>query len=570
MVRRWAAAIGGPYAITLWSWIATFPLALIVGVSGGVILRKPMGMWLLAVIAVQVVLIVPLVLARMALLPARPRRARPVTALVVFSCVGALRALLLAGVAVATGDALNVRFVLGWMVAGAVYGVAALSAVAIVISGVRQHRAAMQRLADGEASLVALRTIDSTRLHELEQVFVSEVENSVTAALNDIRGGRLQTKKDVSHALRAVAEEIVRPLSHRLVDSEDWDAAVLTPPSTALPRRERARLLTAQIRPASPVLLVIVIELLALPFLLERIGPFFAVMNVLIGGGTLLMVSWLVTRLWPSGDMTGVRLGVLVLAYAGAGAAASGVVERVDSLLGLGAPFFWTTIVFVPATALAISLVAALERRREYVERDMSDLISREALETARVRTSLASLRQRLAKVLHSAVQGEFISSALTLAAQGDHSQRAVDEELDRLVESVRDRVRLGDTPTRSARERVNGLVDVWAEVLGANLDADDEVWAVLDEDTRLQDRVVDILSEGLTNAVRHGSGSGVSVGVRWDNPCVLVTIASPGALAGNSSPGLGSRVLTESADTWSLVEADGRVLLAARCSPGE
>lgn len=569
MVQRWAAAIGGPYAITVWSWLVTFPFALVVGVSGGILLGKPMGLWLLAVVAVQLVLIVPLGLARLLLLPPRPRRARPVTALGVFAFVGASRALLLASVAMFMGDALSARFIVGWLVAGAVYGIFALSAVAIVISGMRQHRDAMQRLAEVETSLSTIRDIDSTRRHELEQVFVTEVEGSVATALAGIRGAGLQTKQEVSQALRTIAAEIVRPLSHRLVDSDGWDAVLLAPSPTVVPRQERTRLLLGQMRPASPVLLVAVIELLALPFLLERFGPAFAVMNVIVGGGALLAGSWLVLRLWPKGGMTGTRFVALVLAYAAAGAVASGVVGLADSLVGLGVPFFWTTIVFVPAAGLAISLMAALERRRDEVERDLSGLISREALETAQLRASLAHLRRRLAKVLHSAVQSEFIASALTLAAQQDQSQRAVDEELDRLAESVRSRVRLSDAPTQSARERVDGLVEVWTEVLGATLDSDEQVWLVLDEDMRLQDRVVDIVAEGLANAVRHGSGSGVSVGVRWERPNVLVTVASPGALVANPSAGLGSRVLAESADTWSLADTDGWVHLTARCSRG-
>ena len=187
MTRHWGDAIGGPNAITIWSWVVTLPLALVIGVSGGLILGLPLAPWLLAVVATQVILIVPLLLARATYLSARPRAPRPVAALITFAILGVLRSLLLVAFAQLMGVTPTDNLVSSWLISGAIYGVVILSAIAIVVDGVRQHRSALLRLDALRASLAQTRALDETRRAELAEVFYAEVQASVSSALDALR-----------------------------------------------------------------------------------------------------------------------------------------------------------------------------------------------------------------------------------------------------------------------------------------------------------------------------------------------------------------------------------------------
>lgn len=569
MMRKWGNAIGGPSAITIWSWIITLPLAVVLGVSGGLILALPLGPWLLAVVATQVALILPLALARVTYLSDRVRRPRPVAALVTFAALGALRSLLLLGFAQVMGVTPTGNLASSWLIAGSVYGVVVLSAIAIVVDGVRQHRAALQRLDELRASLAQTRSLDETRRAELADVFYAEVQTSVSAALDGLRVTGQATRADVSAALRAVAETVVRPLSHRLASDDTWEVPLALEPPPPPRLAARVRELIGAMRPAQPILLVALIELLALPYLWQRVGVAYALLNLVVGSAALLGSSWLIGRAWPRRLTTIPALGALFAAYAVAGGFASAAIDLAAHAVGLSAPFFWTTIAFVPIAAFAISLLAAITARRRVIEADLTSTLAEEAQETARLRESLARMRSRLARVLHSTVQGEFIATALALAADQDASVQAVDGELDALSQRVRERIRTIEAPAISAEDRMHDLIDLWSDVLVIEVRAAPDAWATLDADPALVDRAVDVVAEGLTNAVRHGTGRTIELSITALPDGIDLRIGSPGVLAASAQPSLGMQTVAESADAWELVQVDDRVNLVVSLRSG-
>jgi anti-sigma regulatory factor (Ser/Thr protein kinase) len=74
---------------------------------------------------------------------------------------------------------------------------------------------------------------------------------------------------------------------------------------------------------------------------------------------------------------------------------------------------------------------------------------------------------------------------------------------------------------------------------------------------------VVDAISEGLANAVRHGDGTPVSLEVRPDRPSgVEVVVVSGGTLV-SAQPGIGLRQLSEHGAVSLHESGAGRVELA-------
>ena len=562
-MRRWWAAIGGASAVTIWSWIVALPLAIVLGVSGGLLLALPMGPWLVAVVITQLLLIVPLVLARIALLPARQRPSRPLTALVVFALIGALRALLLALFASWLGADVTVGFAAGWMLSGAVYGIAVLAGTAIVVDGLRQHRAVMARLASLRAAVAAASDMDDARIAALEQQVLADVEVIVLDALADVQQASGQSAAAAAAAMRSAAESVIRPLSHRLAE-ETEHATEVVPDAPAPTRRERAAHLISAMRPAHPLAPAVVIELLGLPYLLDRTSLPFVVTNLIIGGGSLVLLSWVVARLWSRSSMRPASLVLLGLAYALIGGVAAWLSTSVSRALGIEAPFFWTTVAFFPAIALTISLLAALDTRRIELQDETATALALQANATATSRQRIRQLHPRLSRVLHSSVQGEFIASAMSISGWAQADPTTVQREVDRLSTIVTQRLHEDQSSQASIEELLDDLLGLWDGLLEVDLEITPEARSFLAQRTDLQHDAGLVIAEGLTNAVRHGQGRSVDVELAATVEGLHVCVASDGTLAQQRTQGLGSRTMDELTGEWELREFGGRVVLEA------
>jgi len=562
-MSRWWAAIGGASAITIWSWIVSFPLAVVLGISGGIILQVPLGAWLAAVAATQVVLVLPLILARVAVLPANDRRSRPITALAVFATIGVLRVVILAGVARALGGELTLSYAAGWAVSGAVFAMAALSAVAIVVDGLRRHRAVMHRLSALRTAVAAAATDDEASIAAAQAAVLADVEAAVRAALTEVEQASGRSPDEAAQAMRQAAESVIRPLSHRLSEQQASQDDIPTSAVT-LPWRERASALVAAMRPVHPLLPAVAIEVLGLPYVVDRTSWPFVFLNLIIGGGALFLLSWILRRLWPANPRTLGRLVLLALAYAVIGGVAAWLSTTVSRAVGVDGPFFWTTVVFYPAIALTMSLLVALDERRRDLEDQTADLLVVLANATAGRRQRLRQLNQHLARVLHSSVQGEFIASAMSISGwtQGDPAD--VQREIERLSTVVTRRLNDDSEATGDVDDRLTDLLDLWQGMLDISLEITPHARRLLDERADLMDVTGLVIAEGLTNAVRHGRSSHVRVTLQLSGAALHVCIESEGRLDERRRPGLGSRTMDEITDDWSLHEVQGRVVLEA------
>ena len=562
-MRRWWAAIGGTSAITIWSWIVALPLAIVLGVSGGLLLTVPMGPWLVAVVITQLLLIVPLLLARATVLTATPHPPRPVTALIVFALIGALRALVLALFAASLGADVTPGFAAGWALSGAVYGIAVLAGTAIVVDGLRRHRAVMARLASLRAAVATAGEMDDARAAVLEQQVLIDVEATVLDALADVQQASGQSPEAAAAAMRSAAESVIRPLSHRLAEEVEAEGD-LVPDAPAPSPRMRAAHLVSAMRPAHPFAPAVVIELLGLPYLLDRTSLPFVVSNLIIGGGSLVLLSWVVARSWPRQPMRPASLLLLGLAYAGIGGVAAWLSTAVSRALGIDAPFFWTTVVFFPAIALTISLLAAIDVRRIELQDETATALALQANATAASRQRVRQLHQRLSRVLHSSVQGEFIASAMSISGWGQVDDDTVQREVDRLSTIVTRRLHEDSSAQAGIDELLEDLLGLWDGLLEVTLEVTSEAKDFLSQRTDLQHEAGLVVAEGLTNAVRHGQGRHVGVELAATTQGLHVRVASEGALDQQRTQGLGSRTIDEVSGEWALSEVEGRVLLEA------
>jgi len=554
----WWWRIGGPNAVTVWSWWATLPLALLASVYGGALAGLPLVPWTAAALVVNVLMILPLVLVRATYLSSRPRPSRPILAVSTFAALGALRSLLMVGVAAAMGYADMVTILWEWPLMGAFAGAFSLSVIAVVVDSVREHRAATRRLLALQASLRQINELESARLVELEAAFVRDVEKRVLAALEQVRSSNPPTGREAGRSLREVSEAVVRPLSHQLAAAEPWAGPEQVAPTDRWTRKvDDLVRLVSPVQPLGPVL---IFELTVLPFMLARYGPALTALNLIVGPAILMGLGVLIRRAWPS--LKHPWLNVLGLAgvYAASFGVAGAAVSACFVALGAEALPFWSGAIAYPVLALAWALLDAVLERRVELEEKLTESLSREAQAAERLCSRVASMQGRIAKVLHSVVQGELVTSAVSLARTDD--REVVAAEIDRVSASIVARLH-DDESTVDSRERILDLLSLWSTALAVETDVDPDLWAELDSDPHLREAVVDVLAEGLTNAVRHGSGPSVQVVMSMTSMGVDVAILSQGHLRQHAQSGLGMQTIASSAQSWALEERAGVVQLS-------
>lgn len=525
--QRLGARIGGPNAVTWWAWLVTLPLSVLIS---SVYATTPTGsevlQWTSALVTIHLVLGLLMLLARFTFLNAGPRRARPISALAFFAILGLVRALLLefAQVSLDLGFFdLSERIAFNIAASTAIY-----ASLAIIIDEYKVDATITSNLVSAQASLEQLLTEEKVKLATLDEHILSEVQETVIHELNehDVDGTRV----------REISDSIVRGLSHQLARSEEQDEWI---PQRPLPPSGWAVVahVLRRLRVPSPLLVVSVYQGLVIGTVIARIGLVFAAISVVLTSipsyiGLTLMRRFL--SLPTSGPL---RLLVLT-----AGVTATGLIAGVTNA------WIWRTLfeaqsTSVPAVAaglvgltLIISMWIAVSEGRTQRREQLSLTLNELTRETTRLQELVDERRRRAARFLHGNVQNQLVASAM----RGDsptHIQTAIVE----LFTSYGQEGHQG-----SARANFTRLLESWQSVLTIEANISSDIWGALErQDSRLA-LFTDVVSEGLTNAVRHSTGKSLRLDACVEGEEIVVRMRTQGTTANTAAPGIGLQELSK------------------------
>lgn len=563
------SAWGGRNALTMWSWVIAVPLGVMSGWFFGVRFGISSPKWFVTLLVIHASLAVPFWLLHVGLVRASTQRLRPVLGLTAFALLGFLRLLIMMLVARDQGAPLTARFMVEYLPHGILSGVVVLGIVAVVVDGSRKHAESMGQLAALDANLERLRALDEASIQEAEAVAADAVRQSLDDEIRQMRTSAELTAASAAASLRELAQNVVRPASHQLFDDESSMQLPQQPPAQ-IDQKEQERAVLSLMRPAAPTIPVVLVMLMGLPSeAVEGVGgAVFAILNTLLAGAVIWLVLWLLATLWPQGPMTRLRLVVLILGSAlagGSGALAMAISSQVfvGTFRGL-----WVGPLLVAVTAVGVSLLSAIGTQRQVLEERLTVSVVRDAEITLRVRDQSCRARRRIAEFLHSEVQAELIASSLVLSqisqAPSDVQREHVIGELDRIASKVCREWKEGDDEALQAKERISELISLWSGVLEVGVEVGEETWHFLDSDAHARSAIEHVVSEGLTNAVRHAGTRQASIVMRNERDAVVVRVGSSGTVRPAARAGLGSRFLNDHARTWELLERDGHVELIA------
>lgn len=515
MLRRSLAQIGGPYAVTFWAWLATLPLSLLLSSTYTTTpsLQEVVA-WTTALILVHAGIGVVMLLARLTVLPSRPRKPRPLTAIVVFALMGLTRAVLLQAAQHVTGfGSYDFAERLAFNVS---ISILAYAALAIIVGETKDDAQIVLRLEQARAAIADLQKQNQDELVDLDQRILADVEDRLRQALEDGQADPQQ--------IRQMSETVVRLTSHELSEQ-------LPPPrSSQPPRRLAIKDIAGRLQVPPPLAVLVPFQMSVFGFVALRYSLAIALVGTVIGPLPSLLGLWLMRRYLPLPRNSWWRVGTLVVSITALGSIAAVLVSALFTYLFgeySASPFAVGTGLMGMSMIVSVwfSVVDGREMRRE----QLADALEEEARETADTAAVLNGRRLAAARFLHGTVQNELVAASL----RGD-SAEAVQSTIRQAFASY------AGVDTSGARDELESLLRSWSTVLDVTADVDTPAWDVMATDPERGRLLVDLISEGLTNAVRHASGRSVSLQVSASDGILSVRIETEGTSHGTNATGIG------------------------------
>jgi len=546
------SAVGGPNGLSIWTWLISLVFTvLITGIVEPLEQSTVNLQWLAAVLTSQAILGLGIWIAIPAVLPKAGQPSRQIAAITVLVVLGAIRALTMQAGSVLSGydDGFSLT---DRLVFGIGYSVIFGILIALVVDGARTHIATVRHLRGAQAIVTNEIKNDEHKLDRLHEETVRDVQEQLLQALS-----QSDLKPQV---IRAWARDIIRPLSHELgamANRQEEGGPHVDLPSPKIPLRERASLIGETMRPPSAIALVAIAESLAFLVLFQYESPLIALAHVIIGSVFILLTMWLFSTLYrPTRQYlsNAVSIAAGLTAVAALSVLGTGALVRLLLPAANSYPLYIVSIVFV---GLALSIHRAVREIQHETEANLTETVSQLIEHRQIIETAIRSAQASASRFLHDSIQGILYAGALSGAQPAD-----LHEDVTR---AFRDFTKPVARPIPAdQRARLDRLIGTWEHAFPVEVSFDDAAVARILQDSHLTDRLLGVLSEGLTNAAKHSLASGAKVGINQVRGEIVVTVSTPGCLGDRATAGLGSRSLSASATQWTLREDSQRTILTA------
>ena len=546
---RWFHQIGGPNALSIWSWLITLPIGLIISsvtTSPSTADWNPL-VWTAVLVAVQTLLGALMWIAAVTLLPHRARPSRPALALSVFFSLGLIRVGLLEVLDPLfgpQGSSLQSR-----ALTNVVGGTILLALIAVLVDDYRTHSEIAGQLRRAEASLKWLVEQETATLRAADLDEIARVRSQVEARLREGDSG--------TEHIRRISESIVRTRSHYLAETPGLDIPVHV--ADARSRGEIAMSVVQGLNWPHPLALALLAELLVLASVATSWSWSVAIANAVIAGLLIAGATAIARRFIPLPRAAWARplLIVLGMALLGLGVATLSSI-LVSAITSPFRPALGIASTLLVVVGLGVSAWSSVTRDRQRQREVMMTAVASEAQALERIHGEVARRRASAAEFLHGPIQGQLVASAL----KGDSNEEALAAVEKRFAEYSTSAARW------DAGEQVDELVSAWAGVMSVRVSCSSDTWKHLRRTPLTSRLLVDTLSEALTNSVRHGTIADVDVVISTKeidgHVRISLSVRSQGTLNRGTSKGTGLARLMDRGAQITLRQVGGHVVMSA------
>jgi len=563
-LRAARARLGGPDAVT-------WPLFWVMFVFGALSQFAmpqpyvPLPLRIAAIIPAQVIMFLPLLPLRW-FLQRNESTSHPWLVIGGYTVATALRAGVLTVILRAPDGSITVPFSTGFL--GDIGFVLIMIVTTLVVSATRAHARDMQQLLDVRQQLAETSEAIERQITEQNEAALKRVQETLSRELVELERamddeGRLQV-------LHRLASDVVRPLSHELANFvPNWSPEILANVNARVDWRQ---VLTQFSRrgPFRPLVTAAVMVVMTFFTSLIYLGSRAVAFQIALLLGTvfgLWCANTVLDRLPPRRRLPNavglVFLSAILAAFVPAALAAL-IAGGVSGLL-LGA--FGCLI--LAGVAVLIGLVPCVLSAQRQTTVELAASNSQLHINVVRLRQAQWFHQRALARTLHGTMQSAVLAAAFRLEGAREHGKVTDglrDEVRTDLARSI-DVLGISAVPPMDLAAFTAQVTQVWSCVTQIEIEVMPEAIVALDSDPILRAMVMEITSESISNAVRHGRSEMIHVSMHCPNTDTLVLQVSSDRQSdqGLLRSGLGSRVLDDCTLGWQVSETEASRKLIAR-----
>ncbi len=444
---------------------------------------------------------------------------------------------------------------------------AAVLLIHAVIETIARAREAERRL---RVVLDALES-EHTRLVSMQRSVGAAFQRELMTEVLDAVGGLLHRglpPDNLAKELRWIARSVVRRVAEqartaRLGDALDDTGAIPIPGpgAEATSGPPVPRLPTPWAGPAWAITGIAL--LLFLPPALHAYGPLVGALQLLLASVVSQVLAMAIRRI-PRPATRARSIAALAAMYLVVGGIYCWILIRQLGDDPLRVYYFVYGTIGYALVATVVSLIdSSLRRLREHEERAAAALAESERRRFEAQR-ALVTEGAQAGQLLDIDVQADILATSFRLEA-GTAPSDALDELIDRIESTLRGRPSEPLDFVPLLRDSLHATLEAWSLVLDIAADIGDDTLDWLAEHPGSAAVAHDVLTEGLTNAVRFGRGRSVAVRLRRHDDEVEVVVRNPGRIGPRGPEGLGLRDLEQRAREVVLLQDGGHVELRVR-----
>ncbi len=490
-----------------------------------------------------------LLLARR-LLNGKEDKSRPFFVLAIFLLSGFTRGVLILGL-----DFLTRQHQVGEeffrLIGGPIFTFVTLTLAAVLASNYQRHRESLAALADERYRLQIRSAGIRAKVQIQREELLEKIRRLLDPAIAKIQANLTgQSSTEAIDSLRSTVDDVVRPLSMEVAEASDE----LEAESGKAVLREKApkpsRILLGEFIIPLWATLILTLVLVPAAFLVEDSPNSLVILltvflSMFLGLGLFQWITmklpvppFLATLLVPSLY----AISLVPMYFVDDLLQWNVTVQQVHALLFFGA--------CVGATTFAAQFS---QLQRKATTENLSAVNLELEILNASLRQELWLNRRRTASVLHGPVQAALFASAMKLS-QEQKPTAALVAEVEQDISAALEKL---NNPSNLEGEDIsdilNQIVEIWSDAAEITIEIPTDLEAAIVRAPLASEALIEISREFITNAIKHGKASKVSLKVsRLDDLRIAIQVVDDGqGLPPGAKPGFGSKLLTVLSLVW-------------------